>query len=69
MSFLLDLLRSHYPKRSSVLDFKDAAALLFGHSDVVLCHEHQKLLLLSHQQLCLINGICATFDIKSNYFV
>ena len=26
--------RSHYPGRASALDFKDIAALQFGHSDV-----------------------------------
>ena len=65
MSFLWDLLRSHHLKRASALDFNDSA-LLFSHSDVVLSHGHQKHLPVSHQQQCLIKGICGTFDIKSN---
>ena len=34
MSFRI---RSHYPERPSILDFKDAAAPKCGHSDVIFC--------------------------------
>ena len=30
-------IRSHYPERASVLDFKEADAPQFGYSDVVFC--------------------------------
>ena len=30
----MNILRSHYPERVSALDFKDAAALRFGRSDI-----------------------------------
>ena len=33
--FTNDKKRSHYQERASALDFKDAAAPSFGHSDVV----------------------------------
>ena len=40
--------RSHYPERASALDFKEAAALQCGHSDVfflsMFSKEHQKTL-------------------------
>ena len=32
---VLNKVRSHYPERASALDFKDAAALPCGHSNVV----------------------------------
>ena len=35
---LIDSIRSHYQKRASALDFKDATAARVGHCDVVLDH-------------------------------
>ena len=43
----------------------------FSHDDLVFVffsNEHQTVLLVNHQEKCLINGICGTFDIKSNHF-
>ena len=31
-------------------------------------NKHQKVPPVNHQQIWLINGICGTLDIKSNYF-
>ena len=50
--------RSHYLERASVLDFKDAATLRFGHRDVVFdlfteTHFLHLITLLSNFQNCL----------------
>ena len=34
----------------------------------IFSNEHQKIPPANHQQKCLINGICDTFGIQSNYF-
>ena len=34
----------------------------------IFSNEHQKVPPVNHRQKCLINGICGTFDMKSNYF-
>ena len=64
--------RTYYSERASALDFKDAAAPRFGHSDVACClflvTNIKKVLPVNHQQKCLINVICGVFLIKSNYF-
>ena len=64
--------RSNARRAASVSDFKDVTVPQFGHSDVVFCSicskERQKVSPVNHQQKRLLNGICGTFDIKSNYF-
>ena len=56
------------PEKASASDFKDSAAPRFGHIDVVFLsnfsNENQKVPPVNHQQKCLINGICGTFDLK-----
>ena len=54
----------HYPDRAS-------AVLRFGHSDVVLpiSSNRHRMVPPVNQQKYLINGICGTFDSKSNYFI
>ena len=47
---------------------KDTAALQFGSFLSVFSNEHRNAPPINHQQRCLINGICGTLDIKSNYF-
>ena len=54
-------LRFQKHRRSTI--WSQRCSFVFIFSD-----EHQKVLPVSHQQKCSINGICGTFDIKSNYF-
>ena len=64
---------SHYPEKTTALDFKDAAAPGFGHSDVVFCSflvtNIKKIPPFNHQQKWLITKNFGVVDIKSNYFV
>ena len=45
LMFLMNFIRIHYPERVSALDFKDATAQKFDHSDVVLSIHRINLLL------------------------
>ena len=48
-----------------MLEFKDASAPQFGHSCVFFCLFIPP---VNHHINCLRNGICGTFELKSNYF-
>ena len=55
---------------ASASDVKDAAVPQFSHDDLVFVffsNERQTVLLVNNQKKSLINGICGTFDIKSNH--
>ena len=51
---------------------KDCSALHYFLTDLsflpIFSNQHPKVPPVNHQQNCLINGICGTCDIKSNYF-
>ena len=66
---MFDKYRGHYLERTSALDFEDAAAPRFRHSDAaILTILITNVKMYRHQSLakCLINRICGNFDMNSN---